>query len=42
MTAVARTIRSRAVDAIDSAGIWLVEHGHHRVAVLLWRVSGLW
>jgi hypothetical protein len=34
--------RLRFASYVNAAGIWLVEHGHTRSAVLLWRACGLW
>ncbi len=31
-------LRLRAVRRIDHIACWLVDHGHHRMAVILWRV----
>jgi hypothetical protein len=27
---------------LDTAGIWLVDHGRDRLAILLWRAFGMW
>jgi hypothetical protein len=44
LTPLPRHIRLRlwAARRVDSAAICLVEAGHDRAAVLLWRASGMW
>ncbi|MEU8968113.1 hypothetical protein AB0D11_02360 [Streptomyces monashensis] len=39
---LATRVRLRAEHHIDGIGGWLVEHGHYRAAIWLWRACRMW